>query len=265
MNLTVALEKLRSMGSAHTRKVYVRHGITGDVFGVSYADLGKLRKEIGADHALARGLWKSGNHDARVLAMMVGDPEAVTVKEAEGWAKQCDNYPIADAFAGLVARSPHAKKLVQKWTKAKAEFIGAAGWHVLAICCGGDDAPFTDTQLGDYVARIEKGIHSAPNRTRYAMNTALIAIGGRGGGLQKKAVGAAKRIGKVEVDHGDTSCKTPDAASYIAKIAARRAGKRTAKKAAKKKTAKKKVVRKTARKRTPARKDAKRAPARSRG
>jgi len=29
---------------------------------------------------------------------------------------------------------------------------------------------------------------------------------------------AAKRIGKVEVDHGETGCKTPDAAAYIRKV-----------------------------------------------
>jgi len=33
---------------------------------------------------------------------------------------------------------------------------------------------------------------------------------------------AAKRIGKVEVDHGETSCKTPDASTYIRKAVARR-------------------------------------------
>ena len=38
-----------------------------------------------------------------------------------------------------------------------------------------------------------------------------------------EALEAAKAIGKVEVDHGDTDCKTPDAASYILKAAKRRA------------------------------------------
>jgi len=33
---------------------------------------------------------------------------------------------------------------------------------------------------------------------------------------------AARRIGKVEVDHGDTSCKTPDAEPYILKASARK-------------------------------------------
>ena len=47
------------------------------------------------------------------------------------------------------------------------------------------------------------------------MNLAVIAIGCRSPGLRKAALAAAKRIGKVEVDHGDTACKTPDAAEYI--------------------------------------------------
>jgi hypothetical protein len=47
------------------------------------------------------------------------------------------------------------------------------------------------------------------------MNRALIAIGCRSPGLRKLADAAAKRIGKVEIDHGDTACKTPDAAEYI--------------------------------------------------
>ena len=47
--------------------------------------------------------------------------------------------------------------------------------------------------------------------------------------LQKKAIAAAKRIGKVEVDHGETGCKTPDAASYIAKTVEYRKKKRMTK------------------------------------
>ena len=54
------------------------------------------------------------------------------------------------------------------------------------------------------------------------MNNALIAIGGRNAKLKKLALAAAKKIGKVEVDHGDTSCKTPDAAAYINKMWARK-------------------------------------------
>jgi predicted Ser/Thr protein kinase len=38
----------------------------------------------------------------------------------------------------------------------------------------------------------------------------------------EKAIEAAKRIGKVGVDHGETNCKTPNAVSYIEKTSNRK-------------------------------------------
>jgi hypothetical protein len=40
--------------------------------------------------------------------------------------------------------------------------------------------------------------------------------------LRQKALEAAKRIGKVDVDHGGTNCTTPDAGPYILKAAKRK-------------------------------------------
>lgn len=49
------------------------------------------------------------------------------------------------------------------------------------------------------------------------MNRALIAIGIRNEDLEQTAIEIAREIGKVHVDHGATSCKTPDAEPYIKK------------------------------------------------
>jgi len=49
------------------------------------------------------------------------------------------------------------------------------------------------------------------------MNQALIGVGVRSPQLEKRVNAIAKNIGKVQVDHGETNCKTPDAASYIKK------------------------------------------------
>jgi hypothetical protein len=53
------------------------------------------------------------------------------------------------------------------------------------------------------------------------MNQTLIAIGMRGGALRRRAVAVADAIGPVVVDHGRTSCVTPDARAYIERAAAR--------------------------------------------
>jgi hypothetical protein len=54
------------------------------------------------------------------------------------------------------------------------------------------------------------------------MNGALISIGILKPALRKRAIEAAKRIGKVEVDHGETNCKTPNAVSSIEKASQRK-------------------------------------------
>jgi len=77
-----------------------------------------------------------------------------------------------------------------------------------------------DKQLQKLLVQIEKKIAAANDRTKHAINNALIAISGSSGNgsITKLALEAAKRIGKVEVDHGETGCKTPNAIPYIQKM-----------------------------------------------
>ena len=46
MNKTQVLKQLKSLGTEQNRKIYARHGVKNELFGVSFANLGKLKKEI---------------------------------------------------------------------------------------------------------------------------------------------------------------------------------------------------------------------------
>ena len=105
---------------------------------------------------------------------------------------------------------------MEKWTISNSEWIGQAGWNLLArLAMNADDLP--EGFFEPYLNIIEREIHTRKNRVKYAMNNALIAIGIRIEKLEKKAIAAARKIGKVQVDHGETNCKTPAAADYIGK------------------------------------------------
>jgi 3-methyladenine DNA glycosylase AlkD len=215
--------ELEALGTAQTVKTYARHGVKGPAFGVSYANLGKLRKRIKQDHALARDLWATRNHDARILATMIADPAKVSVKELEAWRRDVDNGVQSDALGSFVGRTPHAQNLAAKWTSSRGEWVSSAGWLVVG-CLAPAESEVPDSVLMGYIDTLGKDIHRAENRTRYAMNSALIAIGGYRPSLRARALAVARAIGKVEVDHGDTECKTPDATAYIQKMAARAEG-----------------------------------------
>jgi 3-methyladenine DNA glycosylase AlkD len=221
MSATAVLRELEGLGTEQTRKTYRRHGVKGEQYGVLYAPLGKLAKRLKTDHALAGALWASGNHDARILATMIADPAVTTGAELDKWIRDVDNYVLADALAGLASRTPVARKKMEKWTRSTNEWIGRIGWGILARLAM-SDTTLTDGDFDRYLEEIERLIHGSRNRVRDAMNMAVIAIGLRGAAFETKAVAAAKRIGKVEVDHGDTGCKTPDAVEYIGKVKAKR-------------------------------------------
>ncbi len=221
MNLNGALRELKRRGTVQNRKVYRRHGVGENMYGVSRGDLRSLAKQIKVDHELALQLWATGNHDARVLAMLIADPDQFDAKTLNAWARDLNNYLIADEFANLVARTPYRQKKAEKWRNAAGEWIGRAGWCLIALLAA-HDAALPDNYFAPYLDEIVAQLHMRKNRVREAMNNALIAIGGRSEALQRKALEAAQAIGPVEIDHGETNCRTPDAVASILKIAARK-------------------------------------------
>jgi len=225
MTKNEVIKLLESEGTAQNRKTYGRHGVRGTMFGVSFANLEKLRRTIKTDHALAQGLWETGNHDARVLATMVADPAAFDDRTLEAWVKSLDNPVIADLFSRTVARTRFAKAKVTKWTKAESELVGQVGLNLVGALAMGE--ALEDAYFEPMLETIERDVHASENRVRNAMIAALIAIGARSASLEKRAVAAAKRIGTVHVDHGETNCKTPDPIPYIRKMRARARARKT--------------------------------------
>lgn len=214
--LADVMSELERAGSEQTRKTYARHGVKQPMFGVSFATLKTLVKRIRVDHELALALWDSGNFDARNLALKIVDPTRVTVSQLDDWsldpgARMCSNY-----VAYVAAEGPHAHACVGRWLADAQEGRRSIGWRLVCALTALDET-LEDGWFARRLAEIETAIHSAPNAEREAMNQAVIAIGGRSDGLREAAIAAARRIGKVEVDHGDTACKTPDAATYIEK------------------------------------------------
>lgn len=255
MQAREVLKQLEALGSEQTRKTWRRHGVVEPMFGVKYGDLDKLRKQLGRDQALSRALWQSGNHDARILAVMVAEPAAFDAAALRAWLKDATYDILSDALAAHVAsRSPAWREVLAEWLDARDETARRAGWTLVSHLAK-DDPDLEDSFFAPLITRIEKEIHRAPNRVREAMNWTLIGIGARSDTLAAPAIAAAERIGPVDVDHGETSCKTPDAALYIAKARAHQSKKTAAKKPAAKKTAKKvtadKPAKKTAKKPAP--------------
>ncbi|NKB88974.1 MAG: DNA alkylation repair protein [Acidobacteria bacterium] len=224
MTKTAVMKELRAAGTAQTKKTLRNHGVQDPTFGVSYAVLRKLARRIKTDQKLATALWATGNYDAKTLATLIADPSAMSATKLHSWARDLSDRHLAGALSNVAGEAAAAKSLAAKWIRSRNEMIATCGWHTLATLARADDGGPTQYFL-EHLQQIEARIHVSPNWVRYAMNNALINIGVRNKTLERRAVAAANRIGKVEVDHGVTSCKTPAAAAYIKKTLAHREAK----------------------------------------
>lgn len=223
MTCSQIMDELKSLGTAQTKKVLIRHGAREPFFGVKIADLQKIRKHIKTNHALAMELWDTGISDAMYLAGMIVDDSRMTKKDLQRWVEKAywsmlGEYTVAPTAAG----SAHGWEMALKWIDSKKVNIAATGWSTLScIVSWKDDSQLDLTQLKSLLKRASETIHDQPDRARYAMNSFVIAAGCYVKPLTQAALQVAKQIGKVSVDMGETECKVPAAAEYIEKVAKR--------------------------------------------
>ncbi len=220
MTAKEVMAELKKLGSEQTRKIYINHGAKGEFFGCKVGDLKKIQKKVKTDHQLAMDLWDTGNGDARYLAGLIADKEAVTKKELNKWVKESEwSWNSEYTVPWLAADSKHGFDLGLKWIKTKKETTAAAGWATLSsVASVWANEDLDVKKYSELLDEVAKNIHSQENRVKYTMNNFVIAVGSYIPKLTSKAEKIAAKIGKVEVFMGKTACKVPLAKDYIKKV-----------------------------------------------
>ncbi len=220
MTVSEVMSELETMGSEQTKKVLMRHGAREPFFGVKVGDLQKIRKRVKKNQPLASELYATGNSDAMYLAGLISDENAITKEEIQNWAEGAYWYMISEyTVPWTAAESPFGHELAVEWIESDEEKIASAGWSTFASLTSrkSDEELDIDFYAG-LLDRVQREIHSAPNRVRYTMNGFVIACGSYVAPLTEKALEVGAQIGKVSVEMGGTSCKVPLIVPYINKV-----------------------------------------------
>jgi 3-methyladenine DNA glycosylase AlkD len=189
------LEELRALADPLGKAGMTRFGIeTSRALGVSMTKLRQMATRLGRDHALAAGLWRSGIHEARILASIVDVPAEVTAEQMESWAAEFDSWDLVDQCCGnLFCRTPHAWTKAVEWAGRDEEFVKRAGFSLMAyLAVHAKAAP--DESLAAFLPVIEREAADGRNFVKKAVNWALRQIGKRNSALNQAAIEAAERI-----------------------------------------------------------------------
>jgi 3-methyladenine DNA glycosylase AlkD len=220
MTAKEVLTELKSLGSEAGKKVFTNHGATGICYGVRVADMKVIGKKIKNDQQLAMELYDTGVIDAMYLAGLVADGAKMTKKQIQAWADKASSPIISEyTVAWVASESPFGHELALEWIESNNEQVASSGWATLsALVAMKDDEALDMKALKGLLERVQKTIHSAPNRVKYTMNGFVISLGAYVKEFTTVAMDAGKKIGKVEVNMGNTACKVPSSPEYIKKI-----------------------------------------------
>jgi 3-methyladenine DNA glycosylase AlkD len=164
------------------------------VCGVSKPRIDELARSIGKNHSLGLKLWNTGIHDARLLGMLVCDPECVTSAQMERWLRDFDNWDVCDGTCcHLFVDAKPAWEKAFSWTSRNREFEKRAGF-ALAAYLAIHDKMASDAAFRKFLKTIEREAWDERNFVRKAVNWALRNIGKRNQRLNRAAIHAAQRI-----------------------------------------------------------------------
>ncbi len=195
MDTNEVLAWLQKKGTKATVVGMARYGIEAKrAFGVPMGTLLSLRKRLGKDQALSRALWESGWYEARLLAALVGDPQRVTRRQMDAWAKSFENWGDCDTVCfKLFDQAPFAWEKARQWASSPREFVKRAGFVMMA-CLAAHDKAAPDENFLALLPLIEKGAQDDRNFVKKGVNWALRMIGRRNLALHSAALRVAKRL-----------------------------------------------------------------------
>lgn len=206
MELQEVMNQLQALGSERTKKLYMGNGAKEPVFGVSISAMKPLFKQLRFNQSMAEQLYATGNYDAMYLAGMIAEPDKMTEEDFERWIAEAYFYMISDYIVAVtLAETRIAFSVSDRWIDSGKELVMSAGWSCYEWLLGTrKDNEFDREHLLELLIRAGQTIHSQPDRTKYAMNNFVIAVGVSYLPLHEEAKKIAKEIGEVTIYRGKT-------------------------------------------------------------
>jgi 3-methyladenine DNA glycosylase AlkD len=176
-------------------------------FGIGLTQLKQLARKIKRDHKLALELWESDVYDARIMGILIDEPARITIEQVEKQIKNCSYWLLSHIYCScLLKKVSFALDLAVEWADHNDPVHRRCG-YLLLYQIAQNDKKLHNAFFEEYLEKIKKSIRSEENFVKDAMNNALFMIGRRNLELNAAAISVARKIGTIEVDYGDNSCK----------------------------------------------------------
>ena len=219
MTLSDTLEHLKALGDDKVRMRNSRNGAGDNQYGVKLSDIRKVAKTLKSNHQLAIELWKTGNIDARFLATLVIEPEALSAAEMDQMVRSVVFVRVADWLNSYVVRNHAAKeRLRQAWMTSDHPMAARAGWDLTMERIVRSPQGLNIPALLD---RVENEMGGVAPEIQWTMNGALAEIGIHFPEHRKRALLIGEKLGVFRDYPTSKGCTSPFAPIWINEMVSR--------------------------------------------
>lgn len=189
MNCNEIILKLKAMASEKYKANVVKLGIPQEQsIGVSTGEIRKLAKTIGKSNELAFGLWETGYHEARLLAVLLFDKKQFSLEEAQRLMKDVISWDLCDHLCkNLIINLKAYDELITKWCISSHTYEKRAAFTLIASAAI-HDKNITDETLDDYLRLISEYSDDEREHVKKSVSWALREIGKINFDYQEKAI-----------------------------------------------------------------------------
>lgn len=187
-------------------------------YGVGLTKLRKYAKSIGRDAELARQLWQQDLYEMRILSLLVDDPKAITMEQAESQVEHLNGGHLAHVFSSCdatLAKTPFVVEIADKWVNSDDPVRRSCGYGLLyEISKKKTKSAPDEAYFQRHIAQIGDTYAAQPMNVLMAMASALMGIGKRSRILNAQALEVAQRIGPIDFDP-DGRCDPLDVVKHL--------------------------------------------------
>lgn len=189
MNCQEIITELQSMACDKYKSNVVKMGIPEDCsIGVSTGDIRKLAKMVGKSNELAHELWRSGYHEAKLLAVLLFDKNQITLEEAEQLMSDVISWDLCDHLCkNLIVKLKGYDSLIIQWMLSGQLYKKRAAFTLMASAVI-HKKNISNTILDDYLRMIFENSQDERDHVKKAISWALREIGKKDFDYNEKAI-----------------------------------------------------------------------------
>ena len=189
MNTKDIIIELQTMSSDKYKTNVIKLGIPEkDSIGVSTSDVRKLAKSITKSNTLAKELWKTGYHEAKLLAVLLFDKKTLLLEDVEPLIEQVYSWDLCDHLCkNLLIKMKGYESLITKWYSKNKTYTKRAAFTLIASAAIHDKKVSVET-LNDYLKIIHEYSNDEREHVKKAISWALREIGKKDFNYQEKAI-----------------------------------------------------------------------------